>query len=465
MEMVGKELNKSFIAHAPIGIKITHCSLFNSMVDSDLVQLKHDILFPNNSPAMAPQPLLPLSAPSPLMPFTSIGLPKLSGQVLQLSRLTVDDMRLLDLSGLCPLKFSAAETLLSTTATDCWASLAPYLANVVCCPQFHATLVILIGQSSINTRKLALNVTQAEHCLSDIEQILGGQGANENLHNICSISPSNLTKASCPVEDVSEFERILDTSLLFAACKKIDAVDECCNQVCQNAISNAATKIALKSKSEALVLPEHSSMISDCKNIILRWLASKVEPSSANTVLRGLSSCNMNKVCPLDFPNMSNISKECGNMTSNQIACCGAMDNYMSRLQEQSFITNLQALNCAALLGKKLQNSNVSGNVYSLCHINLKDFSLQDSGCLLPSLPSDVTYDSSSGIGFLCDLNDNVAAPWPSTPFVPASSCNQTTKLPALPKATSAQSGKESLTSEKSIDVLVFKVKIHAMNN
>ncbi|KAK3031861.1 hypothetical protein RJ639_035631, partial [Escallonia herrerae] len=424
-------------------LKKTHCSPFNSVVDSDLVELKHDILFPSNSSAKAPQPLLPLLAPSPLMPFTSIGLPKLSG--------------------LCPLKFSVAETLLSTTATDCWASLAPYLANVVCCPQFHATLVILIGQSSINSRKLALNVTQAEHCLSDIEQILEGQGANENLHNICSISPSNLTKASCPVEDVNEFERILDTSILFAACKKIDAVDECCNQVCQNAISDAATKIALKSNSEALSLPEHSSMISDCKKIILRWLASKVEPSSANTVLRGLSSCNMNKVCPLDFPNMSNISKECGNMTSNQIACCRAMGNYMSRLQEQSFITNLQALNCAALLGKKLQNSNVSGNVYSLCHINLKDFSLQgqccplplkfkliqsiiasDSGCLLPSLPSDVTYDNSSGIGFLCDLNDNVAAPWPSTPFIPASSCNQTTKLPALPKATSAQSSKKS---------------------
>ncbi|KAK3014235.1 LOW QUALITY PROTEIN: hypothetical protein RJ639_008168, partial [Escallonia herrerae] len=366
-------------------------------------------------------------------------------------------MRLLDLSGLCPLKFSAAETLLSTTATDCWASLAPYLANVVCCPQFHATLVILIGQSSINSRKLALNVTQAEHCLSDIEQILERQGANENLHNICSISPSNLTKSSCPVDDVSEFERILDTSILFAACKKIDAVDECCNQVCQNAISDAATKIALKSNSEALVLPEHLSMISDCKNIILRWLASKVERSSANTVLRGLSSCNVNKVCPLDFPNMSNISKECGNMTSNQIACCGAMDN---RAELHNQLAGLE-LRCIAWQ----ENSNVSGNVYSLCHINLKDFSLQDSGCLLPSLPSDVTYDNSSGIGFVCDLNDNVAAPWPYTPFVPASSCNQTTKLPALPKATSAQSGKESLTSEKSIDALVFKVEIHAINN
>lgn len=53
------------------------------------------------------------------------------------------------------------------------------------------------------------------------------------------------------------------------------------------------------------------------------------------------------------------------------------MESYMSNLQEQSFITNVQASNCAALLGKKLQRANVSIDVYNLCHINLKDFSLQ----------------------------------------------------------------------------------------
>ncbi|KAF5812299.1 putative uncharacterized GPI-anchored protein-lke [Helianthus annuus] len=40
----------------------------------------------------------------------------------------------------------------------------------------------------------------------------------------------------------------------------------------------------------------------------------------------------------------------------------------------------------------------------------------EDSGCLFPSLPFDVTYDQSSGIDFKCDLNDNVAAPWPLSP-------------------------------------------------
>ena len=82
-------------------------------------------------------------------------------------------------------------------------------------------------------------------------------------------------------------------------------------------------------------------------------------------------------VCPLDLPDMKNVTKECGNAISNQTACCNAVESYVSHLQEQSLITTLQALNCAALLGTKLQKANVSHNVYNLCQINLKDFSLQ----------------------------------------------------------------------------------------
>ncbi|CAK9158023.1 unnamed protein product [Ilex paraguariensis] len=205
------------------------------------------------------------------------------------------------LSGLCPLNFSAAESILSITATDCWALLAPYMANVVCCPQFDATLVILIGHSSIYSQPLALNLTDAKHCLSDVEQVLEGQGASENLHEICSMYPSNLTEASCPIVDVKEMDSTVDSSRLLAACEKIDFVDECCNQVCQNPISDAAEKIALKNYSMASsngdrVLAENSIMINDCKSIVLRWLASKLDPSSANRFLRGLSCCNINKV-------------------------------------------------------------------------------------------------------------------------------------------------------------------------
>ena len=81
--------------------------------------------------------------------------------------------------------------------------------------------------------------------------------------------------------------------------------------------------------------------------------------------------------CPLVFPNTTNVARECGNVIRNQEACCEAMDDYVSRLQEQSFITNVQALNCAASLGKELQKVNVSQNIYDLCHISIKDFSLQ----------------------------------------------------------------------------------------
>jgi hypothetical protein len=40
-------------------------------------------------------------------------------------------------------------------------------------------------------------------------------------------------------------------------------------------------------------------------------------------------------------------------------------------------------------------------------------------------LPSDATYDKTSGVSFVCDLNDNIAAPWPSKSYAPASTCNK----------------------------------------
>ncbi|PON83842.1 hypothetical protein TorRG33x02_203930 [Trema orientale] len=384
-------------------------------------------LAPQISPSENSEPFLPTLGPSPMMPLT----PLTNGSIPALS-------------GLCTLNFSAVETLFSITTTDCWTSFAPYLANVVCCPQFDATLVTLIGQSSKFSGMLALNLTHSKYCLSDVEKILTSRGANVRLQKICSIQSANLTEASCPVVSTDAFEGRVDSSRLLSACGKIDHVNECCDQVCQNAISDAAQKIALNglpSLSGAAVSPEHLTRIDDCRNIVLRWLASKLDPPSANSVLRGLANCKINKACPLVFPNMTHVVQECGEVLRNQTACCKAMENYVSKLQEQSFITNVQALNCAASLGTKLQKANVSNNLYNLCHINIKDFSLQESGCLLPSLPSDATYDKTSGVSFICDLNDNIAAPWPSPSSEPVSFCNKTTKLPALPKATSAQKG------------------------
>jgi hypothetical protein len=98
--------------------------------------------------------------------------------------------------------------------------------------------------------------------------------------------------------DVDEFERTLDYSRLMVLCGRIDPVNECCDQVCQNAILDAARKIGLNGMSNMDGCPvslEHSTRMDDCKNIVVRWLSSKLDPSLANNVLRRLSNCNVNK--------------------------------------------------------------------------------------------------------------------------------------------------------------------------
>lgn len=198
------------------------------------------------------------------------------------------------------LNFTAAQSLMTTTSFDCWSAFAPFLANVICCPQLEATVAILIGQSSKETNVLALNGSISKHCFSDIEQILVSRGSNDGLKQICSIHSSNLTEASCPVKYVDEFESIVDTPKLLAACRKINPVKECCDQICENTILEAATRISgraseLLSVGGPQVLPARSSKINDCKSIVHRWLASKLDPSRAKEVLRGLSNCKVNK--------------------------------------------------------------------------------------------------------------------------------------------------------------------------
>ncbi|KAL9236924.1 hypothetical protein vseg_011536 [Gypsophila vaccaria] len=401
-----------------------HCAPLISPVLPAPVDGGENGFLPMISPEGSPQPLFPFLAPSPLSPFTNSTIPKLSGA--------------------CPFNFTAAESIVGITSFDCFAAFAPFLANVICCPQLQATLSILIGQSSKDTSLLALNKTLAKQCLSDVDQVLVSQGASDNLQQICKIHPSNLTEGSCPVKDVSEFETSVDTSKLLASCSKIDDVDECCTQNCQNAIAEAAQNITSKNDDLANV-PQLSDIAEDCKTVVQRWLASKLQPSDSKEVLRGLTNCNINKVCPLALPDTEHVAKKCGNVISNGTECCNALESYLSHLQNQSFITNLQAINCAAALGMKLQMGNVTSNVYSLCSISLKKFSLQaglqESGCLLQSRPSDVTFDRTSGITFLCDLNDNIPATWPSPTQLPASSCNKTVNIPALPAAASGQNG------------------------
>ncbi|XP_068668542.1 uncharacterized GPI-anchored protein At1g61900-like [Aristolochia californica] len=411
---------------------VSELKIYRLQLGSVVKKEKGNALLPATPPHSSPEPFIPLLGPSPLTPFTNGSVPRLSG--------------------LCTLNFSAAENMISIAAVDCWGFFAPLMANVICCPQLHATVAVLIGQTSKETGQLALDKIQANHCLPDIQEILAAQGANGSLSQICSIRPSNLTEASCPVKDVNEFESMVDLTRLLAACERVDGVTECCSQICQNEIAAAATKLALKDEGVTGMggpgaSVDHLTKVDGCKQIVLRWLASRLEPLMAKQVIRRISNCNLNKACPLVFPATRNVAKYCQNEIENQTACCNAMDSYISHLQKQSFITNLQALDCAALLGAKLQKVNITKNVFGLCHVSLKDFSLQvglqESGCLLPSLPSDASLQS-TGIGFTCDLNDNIAAPWPSTSSQPSiSSCNKTIRLPALPAATSASNNSD----------------------
>lgn len=105
------------------------------------------------------------------------------------------------------------------------------------------------------------------------------------------------------------------------------------------------------------------------------------------------------------FPDVKNVSRECGGEKDNHTSCCDSMKSYLSHLQEQSFITNLQALECAEFLARKLQKANVTNDVFSLCHVNLKDFSLQGQYSLVSIKSAMVLVHSSNHfsifIGFL----------------------------------------------------------------
>eukprot|EP00252_Welwitschia_mirabilis_P013177 TRINITY_DN2908_c0_g1_i1.p1 TRINITY_DN2908_c0_g1~~TRINITY_DN2908_c0_g1_i1.p1 ORF type:complete len:479 (+),score=97.13 TRINITY_DN2908_c0_g1_i1:404-1840(+) len=405
-----------------------------------------DALLPFGSPGVNPNPFLPSMAPSPSQPL-------LSNSSLPM------------LSGICPFNFTAATHVVRETAIDCWSPLASYLGNAICCPQLATMLNILIGQSSKMDGMLALNSTVAEYCFSDVQLVLKMQGANGSLSHICSAPSSNLTEGLCPVKSVKEFEETVNSNRLLSSCKTVNPVKECCNPICQPAISEAARKLALKVpgliSSDYVISPSHQSVIADCEKVALRWVASQLSFVNAKAVLRGLFNCNVNKACPLFLPNPSEVTSSCANTIRNETKCCKTLEKYISGVQQQSLVTNFQASACAESLGTMLQRKNVTENVYSLCGVSLKDFSLQafgSQGCLLQSLPSDVTYDKITGISFTCDLNDNIAAPWPSVFHASArSSCNKSINMPAFPAAMSSSNG------QKGVFVMTFVMQILAV--
>ncbi|KAJ7236559.1 hypothetical protein O6H91_Y446800 [Diphasiastrum complanatum] len=388
-------------------------------------------------PVGSPEPWIPTISPSPLIPvFPNPSPPMLSGH--------------------CPVDFSVVAEIIDRTAQDCPAPLAAYVGNVICCPQFESLICILQGQHGLAAGQLTFNVTEAEYCSKDILSLLVSEGANSSILNICSFQTANLTGGSCPVKDNTEFAQLVNTTKLLAACKAVDPLKECCDPVCKPALIQAATQLATKSPPivvahSEMIEASRSQVLDDCMDVVLAWLAGQLSPTSANTALRNLLSCKVNEECPLIFNNPSSVIQACGGQSPSVKTCCTELHKYISDIQQQTFITDLQALHCVTLLGLMLKKGAVTANVYELCSIDLKDFSLQgnsDQGCLLNSLPTDV-MSNRSGISFTCDLNNNIPAPWPptSTPAL----CSRNTSVPTIP-----QKLPSAFTGPREIGAFVF---------
>lgn len=345
------------------------------------------------------------------------------------------------LTGKCPFDFSAISTLIDKTSSDCSAPLATFVGNVICCPQVTSLLHIFQARYTANSSTLVLPNATAHHCFQDIFTILASRGANTTLPHICSVKSSNLTAASCPVKDAITFDKLVNTSKLFDACNSVDPLKECCRPACQPAIVEAALRISLKESpfvdTYPVKQPMSADVLTDCKGVVYSWISRKLSSDAANKAFRRLSACRVNKVCPLEFRQPSEVIKACGDLATPNPSCCTTLNNYIVGIQRQMLITNRQAINCATLFGSMLQKGGVLTDIYELCDVDLKDFSLQaygQEGCLLRSLPSDVVIDNTTGFSFTCDLSDNVAAPWPSSSSISSLTlCAPEMSLPALP--------------------------------
>ncbi|GAV73537.1 hypothetical protein CFOL_v3_17021 [Cephalotus follicularis] len=348
-----------------------------------------------------------------------------------------------NLTGRCPVNFSALSSSMDRTASDCSQPLAALVGDVICCPQLASLLHIFRGYYSISSDKLVLQNTVANDCFSDIISILASRGANSTIPAICSVTPSNLTGGSCPVNDIKKFEKTVNTSRLLEACSTVDPLKECCRPICQPAIMEAAlqisgTQLTINENKNIVTDPNHIDTLNDCKGIVYSYLSRKLSTDAANTAFRIISACKVNKVCPLDFKQPSEVIKACCNVAAPSPSCCSSLNAYIAGLQKQMLITNKQAIICATLFGSILRRSGVMTNIYELCDVDLKDFSIQaaygQQGCLLRSLPADVVFDNSTGFSFTCDLTDNIAAPWPSSSSMSSLSlCAPEMSLPALP--------------------------------
>ena len=82
-------------------------------------------------------------------------------------------------------------------------------------------------------------------------------------------------------------------------------------------------------------------------------------------------------VCPLSFKEPTEVINACRNVAAPSPSCCSSLNTYIAGIQKQMLITNKQAIICATLFGSMLRRGGVITNVYELCDVDLKDFSIQ----------------------------------------------------------------------------------------
>ncbi|GAB4859094.1 hypothetical protein Ancab_010559 [Ancistrocladus abbreviatus] len=256
----------------------------------------------------------------------------------------------------------------------------------------------------------------------------------------------------CPVKDVHTFEKLVNTSKLLEACSTVDPLKECCLPVCQPAIVDAALKLSAGNLTviggkDMIGGAVNVNAVNDCKMVVFSWISRELPSEAADAAFRALFACKTNKVCPLDFRHPSEVVKACRNVAAPSPSCCSSLKAYVDGIQKQMLVTNKQAIICAIVFASILQDAGVMTNVYQLCDVDLKDFTLQShtafgqQGCLLGSLPADVVFDNSTGYGFTCDLNDDTEAPWPSLSSSSSFSLCAEKLIAVRPTSTSGNSG------------------------
>jgi len=82
-------------------------------------------------------------------------------------------------------------------------------------------------------------------------------------------------------------------------------------------------------------------------------------------------------VCPLSFEEPAEVINACKNVAAPSPSCCSSLNAYIAGIQKQMLITNKQAIICATLFGSMLRGGGVMTNIYELCDVDLKDFSIQ----------------------------------------------------------------------------------------